>query len=164
MLTVRCRRLCRHWYTDPDSMFSGRYTFDSMSVAHDAHVFASEYAVFDWGIRTMPRGNVQVPTCARQSSCLTGGPQEALPTQPSPEDAAGPGGTGASKILQRGCTQGRQGKPLHPRDACLGNTGRRQASLAGGCGVAQLVRETTPLHRGACSMHRPRALWRRRHS
>ena len=52
--------LCRHWYTDPDSMFNGRYTFDSMSVAHDARVFASEYAVFDWGIKTIPRGNIQV--------------------------------------------------------------------------------------------------------
>ena len=51
---------CRHWYTDPDSMFNGRYTFDSMSVAKDSYVFASEYAVFDWGIPTIPRGNIQV--------------------------------------------------------------------------------------------------------
>jgi hypothetical protein len=51
--------LFRHWYTDPDSMFNGRYTFDGMSAARDAHVFASEYAVFDWGIRTIPRGNIQ---------------------------------------------------------------------------------------------------------
>ena len=51
---------CRHWYTDPDSMFNGRYTFDSMSVAKDSYIFASEYAVFDWGIPTIPRGNIQV--------------------------------------------------------------------------------------------------------
>ena len=51
---------CRHWYTDPDSMFNGRYTFDSMSVAKDSYVFASEYAVFDWGISTIPRGHIQV--------------------------------------------------------------------------------------------------------
>ncbi len=41
-------------------MFNGRYTFDSMTVAKDSYVFASEYAVFDWGISTMPRGNIQV--------------------------------------------------------------------------------------------------------
>ena len=41
-------------------MFNGRYTFDSMSVAKDSFVFASEYAVFDWGIPTIPRGNIQV--------------------------------------------------------------------------------------------------------
>ena len=41
-------------------MFNGRYTFDSMSVAKDSYVFASEYAVFDWGIPTIPRGNIQV--------------------------------------------------------------------------------------------------------
>lgn len=41
-------------------MFNGRYTFDSMSVAKDSYVFASEYAVFDWGISTIPRGNIQV--------------------------------------------------------------------------------------------------------
>lgn len=41
-------------------MFNGRYTFDSMTVAKDSLVFASEYAVFDWGISTQPRGNVQV--------------------------------------------------------------------------------------------------------
>ncbi len=52
--------LSRHWYTDPDSMFNGRYTFDSMSVAKDSYIFASEYAVFDWGISTIPRGNIQV--------------------------------------------------------------------------------------------------------
>lgn len=51
---------CRHWYTDPQSMFNGRYTFDSMKVAKDSYVFASEYAVFDWGIQTIPRGNIQV--------------------------------------------------------------------------------------------------------
>ena len=55
---------CRHWYTDPDSMFNGRYTFDSMSVAKNSYVFASEYAVFDWGIPTIPRGNIQVCQCA----------------------------------------------------------------------------------------------------
>ncbi|CAL8471543.1 g11085 [Coccomyxa elongata] len=48
-----------HWYTDPQSMFNGRYTFDSMTVAKDSYVFASEYAVFDWGISTIPRGNIQ---------------------------------------------------------------------------------------------------------
>ena len=41
-------------------MFNGRYTFDSMTVAKDSYVFASEYAVFDWGISTIPRGNIQV--------------------------------------------------------------------------------------------------------
>ena len=41
-------------------MFNGRYTFDSMSVVKDSYVFASEYAVFDWGISTIPRGNIQV--------------------------------------------------------------------------------------------------------
>lgn len=41
-------------------MFNGRYTFDSMSVAKDSYIFASEYAVFDWGISTIPRGNIQV--------------------------------------------------------------------------------------------------------
>lgn len=54
-------RLFRHWYTDPQSMFNGRHTFDAMSVAQNAQVFASEYAVFDWGIKTIPRGNIQVP-------------------------------------------------------------------------------------------------------
>ncbi|EIE21944.1 glycoside hydrolase [Coccomyxa subellipsoidea C-169] len=48
-----------HWYTDPQSMFNGRYTFDTMTVAKDSYVFASEYAVFDWGIKTIPRGNIQ---------------------------------------------------------------------------------------------------------
>lgn len=41
-------------------MFNGRYTFDTMTVAKDSYVFASEYAVFDWGISTIPRGNIQV--------------------------------------------------------------------------------------------------------
>lgn len=45
-------------------MFTGRYTFDSMSFAKDSYVFASEYAVFDWGISTIPRGNIQV-SCPR---------------------------------------------------------------------------------------------------
>lgn len=31
-----------------------------MTVAKDSYVFASEYAVFDWGISTIPRGNIQV--------------------------------------------------------------------------------------------------------
>lgn len=64
---IRCLRVtelwlsvCRHWYTDPQSMFNGRYTFDTMTVAKDSYVFASEYAVFDWGISTIPRGNIQV--------------------------------------------------------------------------------------------------------
>ena len=52
-------RLFRHWYTDPQSMFNGRHTFDATSVAQNASVFASEYAVFDWGIKTIPRGNIQ---------------------------------------------------------------------------------------------------------
>jgi hypothetical protein len=47
-------------------MFNGRYTFDSMTAAKDSYVFASEYAVFDWGISTIPRGNIQV----RAQSCL----------------------------------------------------------------------------------------------
>ena len=31
-----------------------------MTIQTDAYVFASEYAVFDWGIPTSPRGNMQV--------------------------------------------------------------------------------------------------------
>lgn len=41
-------------------MFNGRYTFDSMSALKDSYIFASEYAVFDWGISSIPRGNIQV--------------------------------------------------------------------------------------------------------
>ena len=41
-------------------MFNGRYTFDSMSTVKDSYIFASEYAVFDWGISSIPRGNIQV--------------------------------------------------------------------------------------------------------
>eukprot|EP00884_Botryococcus_braunii_P004902 jgi/Botrbrau1/14412/Bobra.0014s0059.1 len=48
-----------HWYTDPLSMFRGRHTFDNMSVAANGNIFASEYAVFDWGIPTAPAGNIQ---------------------------------------------------------------------------------------------------------
>lgn len=46
-------------------MFNGRYTFDTMTVAKDSLVFASEYAVFDWGISTIPKGNIQVGLSAR---------------------------------------------------------------------------------------------------
>lgn len=63
--------VCRHWYTDPQSMFNGRYTFDSMTVAKDSRVFASEYAVFDWGISTIPRGNIQVSCLRDCTSCQT---------------------------------------------------------------------------------------------
>ena len=48
-------------------MFNGRYTFDSMSVDKDSYVFASEYAVFDWGISTIPRGNIQVSCPSHES-------------------------------------------------------------------------------------------------
>ena len=41
-------------------MFKGQTTFDNMTVQTDAYIFASEYAVFDWGIPTIPRGNMQV--------------------------------------------------------------------------------------------------------
>jgi len=41
-------------------MFKGQTTFDNMTIQTDAYVFASEYAVFDWGIPTSPRGNMQV--------------------------------------------------------------------------------------------------------
>lgn len=50
-----------HWYTDPTSMFRGRYTFDAISVPEgNGRIFASEYAVFDWGIPTQPAGNIAV--------------------------------------------------------------------------------------------------------
>ena len=47
-----------HWYTDEDSMFQGRFTFDNFP--RDKPVFVSEYAVFDHGIQTKPAGNLGV--------------------------------------------------------------------------------------------------------
>ena len=77
--------LSRHWYTDPDSMFNGRYTFDSMSAAHDARVFASEYAVFDWGMKTIPRGNIQARKAHQQTPGRICHPAATCARKPDPE-------------------------------------------------------------------------------
>ena len=58
-------------------MFNGRHTFDAMSVAQNAQVFASEYAVFDWGIKTIPRGNLQARAALLQRRTMP--PDVALP-------------------------------------------------------------------------------------
>jgi hypothetical protein len=49
-----------HWYTDPVSMFRGRHVFDEAIEGPNGLIFASEYAVFDWGIPTAPAGNLAV--------------------------------------------------------------------------------------------------------
>ena len=59
-----------HWYTDPDSMFRGRSTFDKWEPAQHASVFASEYAVFDWSIATKPAGSLQ--TAIAEAAFMTG--------------------------------------------------------------------------------------------
>ena len=52
-----------HWYTAASSIFHARATFDAVprGPGHP-QVFASEYAVFDWGHEPFrPYGNVEVP-------------------------------------------------------------------------------------------------------
>ena len=56
-----------HWYASAPEMFAGRTVFDGSSRANNGSIYASEYAVFDWGIPTSPVGNLQVPT----PQCLT---------------------------------------------------------------------------------------------
>ena len=51
-----------HWYTAAGSIFHARATFDAIPRGPDApKVFASEYAVFDWGRQPfVPYGNMEV--------------------------------------------------------------------------------------------------------
>ena len=51
-----------HWYASAPEMFAGRTVFDGSSHANNGSIYASEYAVFDWGIETSPVGNLQVLT------------------------------------------------------------------------------------------------------
>ena len=64
-----------HWYTSASSIFHARPTFDAVPRGPGLpQVFASEYAVFDWGRKPLrPYGNMEV-RCS-----LVGGVSNALP-------------------------------------------------------------------------------------